>query len=303
MRKRGQGKTEYVLAVLLIGVAAITVVGLYGDNIRDVFATSDNALAGNENALAAAEQAPDQGTGGLGGQTAAGGQAVTTGDRASDSAGSGFKGTMSKPIRNPKTIKEAGDNPESSNAAEFKVSHELWSKDASAVTLLEGEHGSLSVGNFHTSGEVYGSYSDGELKAGFGAGVEVNALEGNLHGTIGDENELYGKGEATGKVLVAKANVDGSLSVSKEGVSANLEGGAEANLVEGEIGVEGGFRIPFTNWKISVGAKGTGQVGVGAKGHATATAGKDGFKASIGGKLTAGLGLGFSLDFGLSRTN
>ena len=40
--------TEYIIIVALIAIAAITVVMLFGDNIRALFATSDNALAGNE---------------------------------------------------------------------------------------------------------------------------------------------------------------------------------------------------------------------------------------------------------------
>jgi len=41
--------TEYIIIVALIAIAAIGVVGLFGDNIRDLFATSANALAGKEN--------------------------------------------------------------------------------------------------------------------------------------------------------------------------------------------------------------------------------------------------------------
>ena len=47
--RRGQGMTEYIIIVALIAIAAITVVSLFGDNIRALFATTDNALAGNEN--------------------------------------------------------------------------------------------------------------------------------------------------------------------------------------------------------------------------------------------------------------
>jgi pilus assembly protein Flp/PilA len=48
--RRGQGMTEYIIIVALIAIAAIGVVSLFGDNIRLLFATSANALAGNENA-------------------------------------------------------------------------------------------------------------------------------------------------------------------------------------------------------------------------------------------------------------
>jgi len=55
--RRGQGMTEYIIIVALIAIAAIGVVGLFGDNIRDLFATSANALAGNENAKSEAVSA------------------------------------------------------------------------------------------------------------------------------------------------------------------------------------------------------------------------------------------------------
>jgi pilus assembly protein Flp/PilA len=46
IRRRGQGMTEYIIIVALIAVAAIGVVTIFGDNIRDLFAGATNALAG-----------------------------------------------------------------------------------------------------------------------------------------------------------------------------------------------------------------------------------------------------------------
>ncbi len=46
----GQGMTEYIIIVALIAVAAIGVVTLFGDNIRDMFGASASALSGNESA-------------------------------------------------------------------------------------------------------------------------------------------------------------------------------------------------------------------------------------------------------------
>ena len=45
-RQRGQGMTEYIIIVALIAIAAIGVVTIFGDNIRDLFAGATNALAG-----------------------------------------------------------------------------------------------------------------------------------------------------------------------------------------------------------------------------------------------------------------
>ena len=55
--RRGQGMTEYIIIVALIAIAAIGVVSLFGDNIRALFATSANALAGNEDASAETNEA------------------------------------------------------------------------------------------------------------------------------------------------------------------------------------------------------------------------------------------------------
>ncbi len=45
-RDSGQGMTEYIIIVALIAIAAIGVVTIFGDNIRDLFAASNDALAG-----------------------------------------------------------------------------------------------------------------------------------------------------------------------------------------------------------------------------------------------------------------
>ena len=44
----GQGMTEYIIIVALIAIAAIGVVTLFGDNIRDLFGASAQALSGDE---------------------------------------------------------------------------------------------------------------------------------------------------------------------------------------------------------------------------------------------------------------
>ncbi len=48
-KARGQGMTEYIIIVALIAIAAIGVITLFGDNIRKLFGSSANALAGSTN--------------------------------------------------------------------------------------------------------------------------------------------------------------------------------------------------------------------------------------------------------------
>ena len=49
-KEMGQGMTEYIIIVALIAVAAIGVVTLFGDEIRDMFGASDEALSGEDEA-------------------------------------------------------------------------------------------------------------------------------------------------------------------------------------------------------------------------------------------------------------
>ncbi|MBR2979498.1 MAG: hypothetical protein IKC51_06160 [Myxococcaceae bacterium] len=48
--EEGQGMTEYIIIVALIAIAAIAVITVFGNNLRNLFATSANALGGATNA-------------------------------------------------------------------------------------------------------------------------------------------------------------------------------------------------------------------------------------------------------------
>ena len=47
--RKGQGMTEYIIIVALIAIAAIGVVTLFGNNLRRIFGTANDALAGEQN--------------------------------------------------------------------------------------------------------------------------------------------------------------------------------------------------------------------------------------------------------------
>lgn len=57
--RRGQGMTEYIIIVALIAIAAIGVITLFGDNLRQLFASSAEALAGNDNVANNGQTATD----------------------------------------------------------------------------------------------------------------------------------------------------------------------------------------------------------------------------------------------------
>ena len=46
--EEGQGMTEYIIIVALIAIGTIAVVTIFGNNIRALFGTSANALAGSD---------------------------------------------------------------------------------------------------------------------------------------------------------------------------------------------------------------------------------------------------------------
>lgn len=44
---RGQGNTEYVIIIALVGIATIGIVTLFGDNVRRLFGASADSLGGD----------------------------------------------------------------------------------------------------------------------------------------------------------------------------------------------------------------------------------------------------------------
>lgn len=45
----GQGMTEYIIIVALIAIGSIAIITVFGQNLRNLFAMSTNALAGEDN--------------------------------------------------------------------------------------------------------------------------------------------------------------------------------------------------------------------------------------------------------------
>ena len=50
-RQRGQGMTEYIIIVALIAIGTIAVVTVFGDNLRALFGSSAQALAGGSGTI------------------------------------------------------------------------------------------------------------------------------------------------------------------------------------------------------------------------------------------------------------
>jgi pilus assembly protein Flp/PilA len=48
-REDGQGMTEYIIIVALIAIAAIGVITIFGENLRQLFGVSADAMVGNTN--------------------------------------------------------------------------------------------------------------------------------------------------------------------------------------------------------------------------------------------------------------
>jgi len=58
--RRGQGMTEYIIVVALVAIAAIGIITLFGNNLRKLFGSSAEALAGNETVVNTGQTAQRQ---------------------------------------------------------------------------------------------------------------------------------------------------------------------------------------------------------------------------------------------------
>ena len=58
--RKAQGMTEYIIIVALIAIAAIGVVTLFGNNLRRIFGTANDALSGEQNKETGAKKTRSQ---------------------------------------------------------------------------------------------------------------------------------------------------------------------------------------------------------------------------------------------------
>jgi Flp pilus assembly pilin Flp len=58
-RQRGQGLVEYAIILVLLAIGTMGLVGIFGDNIREVFGASAQSLAGETVVLNNGEQNPE----------------------------------------------------------------------------------------------------------------------------------------------------------------------------------------------------------------------------------------------------
>ncbi len=50
-RQKGQALTEYILIVAMVAIASIAIIGIWGNQIRDLFATSSDQLGGGSKSI------------------------------------------------------------------------------------------------------------------------------------------------------------------------------------------------------------------------------------------------------------
>jgi Flp pilus assembly pilin Flp len=132
-RERGAGKTEYIIMVCLIAIFTIGIVGLFGDNIRALFATGSDALAGNEDRVAPTQIAPPQchytlkgvkvcsdgsGTGGSGSSSSA---VSGSGSGGGSSPGSGASGPASSGTGSSSSAVSSSGSSSGAPSSESKV--------------------------------------------------------------------------------------------------------------------------------------------------------------------------------------
>lgn len=142
-------------------------------------------------------------------------------------------------------------------------------------------------------------------KASAGAKAEVEGSLFKAQGKLGDAKTGIGEVGGEAKVLTAKADAGaGAEFATKNGkldkAYVQAGAGAGASVVEGKVsGKTRAFKIPFTNWGVSLGGEASGAL-LTAEARASAYAGyadgkwSFGFGAKIGAAL-AGLGFKFNV--------
>lgn len=174
----------------------------------------------------------------------------------------------------------------------------------SAGFEVGGDGENYGLGGEASFGEAKGTVSAGLLldKDGLNASVgvvgEADIVELDGRGRLG--NDAY-HADADGELSLGEvtAGAEGKLTASKKGLAAQGEIGAEANLVEVEGGLRGGFTIPFTKVKIELGIG--GEAGIGAQAQAKGEAQFTSEGVKLGGQAGLGLGpsLGLNFDFNI----
>ena len=261
--RAGAGKIEYILLVSFVAIVAIGAVLLFSYKMRGRFADSSQDIAGTHKS--------------------------SSKDSVSDGKKAGQESTQSSArILSPL-------DPEDSRSP--GGSYQL--------ARLGNENANIRFGTFDYG---FGSHSGfdpatGKYAAGYNAGISTSGVELNLKGMIGDEDGTYGKLAGQVKLLSMAASVDSNVAFGLDGVSAEVEGGAEINVAEGKATMEGGFIVP--DWvpipglggaQITAVGQASGQIGASVKGRAVGQLDSKGAKFGIGGKAAAGLGGGFNLN-------
>ncbi len=182
-----------------------------------------------------------------------------------------------------------------------------WKADGALKTFGEGDN-KVQLGSGEAkafAGAGFEAESVRNVKANVGGKVEAEASAVKATGKLGDAKTGFGEVGGEAKLLTAKADagVGGKLEVKNgklEAAYAEAGAGAGASVVEGKVeGKTKAFRIPFTNWGVSLGGEASGAL-LTAEARASAHAGYQDGKWSFGfgaklGALVAGLGFKFNI--------
>ncbi len=261
-RRQGAAKTEYIIVAVLVAIFSIGVVTLFGDNIRALFAASDDSLAGETNVLVATKTADDPCHTNLKGQSTAcgrsgstdsgGGSGGDSGGLASSSGGSGGGGSLGSSSSALTSGSGGGHGGEGYASGKFGRVPARGS-DGKPLSRSWGNENDSPEGN-KKIGEVgveLASASSKEEAARFGndnANLRLGALDANASlGAKYDRNEgaLSAGGNASVRVTAAEGNLTGTVgdtsqnygTASAQGRVLTAEANVDASLAASKEGV------------------------------------------------------------------
>jgi len=162
--------------------------------------------------------------------------------------------------------------------------------------LVDGEYGNVDLNVLTTGAKASATAAFGKDGVDIGASAGASASSVKVEGIAGND---YIAGSASLEGPAARIGGEGGVRISKDSVTAKLEGEIGVSLLEGEVGLDLATPAIFGGWGAYISCEATGGAGIGAKGVASFdTVGKK-KGATVGAKGAFGLSLGLQCSFGV----
>jgi len=158
--------------------------------------------------------------------------------------------------------------------------------------LVDGEYGNATIDVFTAKGTASASATFDRNDVDLGASAGARASSVKVEGTLGNDY-VSGNGPA------ARIGGEAGVRISKDGVTAKLEGEIGGSLIEGEVGLELASPTIFWGWGSYIACEATGGIGLGANAGASFNMMDNKKEVALGVKAAIGAGLGFKCRAGV----